>query len=69
VYDFEVHMGKETVKNVFPLGISGDIVLWLVDSLPKGQNYKVFMDNLFTSFSLTCALKEFGILALGTVRI
>ena len=69
VYYFEVYVGKGTVKNVSPLGISGDIVLRLVDGLPKGQNYKVFMDNWFTSFSLVCALKELGILALGTVRI
>ena len=45
VYDFEVYMGKGTVKNISPLGISGDIVLWLVDGLPEGQNYKLFMDN------------------------
>jgi len=62
-------MGKGTVKNVSPLGISGDIVLRLVDGLPKGQNYKKFMDNWFTSLSLMCALKEIGILALGTVRM
>ena len=67
VYDFEVYMGKGTVKNVSPLGISGDIVLRLVDGLPKGQDYKVFMDNWLTSFSLMCALKEIGILGLGTV--
>jgi hypothetical protein len=45
VYDFEVYMEKGTVKNVYPLGISKDIVLRLVDVLPKGQNYKVFIDN------------------------
>jgi len=61
--------GKGTVKNVCPLGISGDIVLQLFDGLPKGQNYKVFMDNWFTSFSLMCVLKKIGILALGTVRM
>ena len=38
----------------------------LIDSL---RGNKVFMDNWFTSFSLMCALKEIGILALGTVRI
>ena len=69
VYDFEVYVGKGTVKNVSPLGIGGDIVLHLVDGLPKGQNYEVFMDNWFTSFSLLYALKEIIILALGTVRI
>ena len=69
MYDFEVYMGKGTVKNVSPLGISGDIVLQLVDGLPEGQNYKLFMDNWFTSFSIICALKEIGILGLGTVRM
>ena len=42
VYDFEEYVGKGTVKNVSPLGISGDIVLRLVDGLPKGQNYSVY---------------------------
>ena len=65
----EVYVGKGTVKNNSPLGISGDIMLRLLDGLRKGQNYKVFTDNWFTSFSLMCALKEMGILALGTVRI
>ena len=69
VHNFEVYIGKGNVKNVSPLGISGDIVLWLVDGLPKGQNYKVLTDNWLTSFSLMCALKEIGILALGTVRM
>jgi hypothetical protein len=44
VYDFEVYVGKGTVQIVSPLGMRGD-VLRLVDGLPKGQNYKVFMDN------------------------
>jgi hypothetical protein len=44
-------------------------VLWLVDGLPKGQNYEVCVDIWFTSFSLMCTLKENGILAVGTVRI
>jgi len=69
LYDFEVYMGKGNVKNVSPLVISGDIVLRLVEGLPMGQNYKMFMDNWFTSFSLMCALKEIGILALGTKNV
>jgi hypothetical protein len=69
VCDSEVYVGKGTVKNNSPLGISGDIMLRLLDGLPKGQNYKVFTDKWFTSFSLVCVLKEMGILALGTVRI
>ena len=69
MYDFEVYMRKGTVKNVSPLGISGDIVLRLVDGLPKGKHYKLFMDNWFTPFSIKYALKEIEILALGTVRM
>ena len=49
--DFEVYVGKGTVKDVSSLGISGDIVSRLLDGLPKGKNYKVLMDNRFTSFS------------------
>ncbi|XP_050293814.1 piggyBac transposable element-derived protein 2-like [Anthonomus grandis grandis] len=29
VYDFEVYVGKGTIKNESTLGISGDIVVWL----------------------------------------
>jgi hypothetical protein len=60
---------KGTAENVSLLCIIGDLVLWLVDGLPKGQNYEVFLDNWFRSFSLLCAFKEIGILAVQTVRI
>ena len=69
LYGFEVYVGKGNVKNVSPLCISGNIVLQIADGLCKGQNYKMFMDNWFTSSNLICALKETGILALGTIRI
>jgi hypothetical protein len=48
---------KGTVENVFPACIIGDIVLWFVDGLPKGQKCEVFLDNWFRSFSLLCAFK------------
>ena len=38
--DFEVYMEKGTLKNVSPMGISGDS-LRLADGLAKGQNYSV----------------------------
>jgi hypothetical protein len=63
------YVGKRTVENVSPLYIIGDILLQLVDGLPEGQNYEVFMDSWFRSFSLLCAFKEIGILALRTARI
>ena len=37
VYDFEVYMGKGTVKNVSPPGINGDIVLRLVMVSLRGK--------------------------------
>ena len=35
VHNFEVYIGKGNVKNVSPLGISGDIVLRFVDGQSK----------------------------------
>ncbi|XP_049809319.1 piggyBac transposable element-derived protein 2-like [Schistocerca nitens] len=68
VYDFEIYRGKGTVHNDTGLGISGDIVIGLVEGLPKYKNFKVFTDNWFTSYNLISALKNYGILAVGTVR-
>lgn len=69
VYDFEIYVGKETIKNASSLGISGDIVIRLVENLPRNKNFKVFFDNWFTSYDLLVHLKEIGLLATGTVRI
>lgn len=69
VYDFEIYVGKGTIQNPTPLGLSGDIVIRLCENLPKQQNYKLFMDNWFNSFGLFRKLKSDGILACGTVRI
>ncbi|XP_049780478.1 piggyBac transposable element-derived protein 2-like [Schistocerca cancellata] len=68
VYDFEIYRGKGTVHNDTGLGISGDIVIRLVEGLPKYKNFKVFTDSWFTSYHLISALKNYGILAVGTVR-
>lgn len=68
VYDFEVYVGKGTVKDSV-LGISGDIVVRLIENLPKNKNYKIFTDNWFSSYDLFSNLKELGVLAAGTVRI
>ena len=67
IYDFEIYVGKGTVTTS-ELGISGDVVIRLAECLPKGRNFKLFFDNWFTSFRLICALKEVGILSVGTVR-
>lgn len=68
VYDFEIYVGKGTVPTETGIGISGDVVLRLVEGLPLNGNYKIFMDNWFTSHGLMVELKERGYLAVGTVR-
>lgn len=44
VHDFEVYVGKGTVRET-KLGISDDIVMRLVSIVPKNKNFKVFIDN------------------------
>ena len=67
-YDFEIYVGKGTVASETGIGISGDVVLRLTERLPVGENYKVFMDNWFTSYQLIVELKKKGLLSVGTVR-
>ena len=67
-YDFEIYVGKGTVASESGIGISGDVVLRLTEGLPVGENYKVFMDNWFTSYQLIVELKKKGLLSVGTVR-
>ena len=67
-YDFEIYVGKGTVASESGIGISGDVVLRLTEGLPEGENYKVFMDNWFTSYQLIVELKKKGLLSVGTVR-
>lgn len=69
VHDFEIYTGKSTLPPTEQdLGISGDVVLRLVENVPKNQNYKVAMDNWFNSYHLQCRLKLTGVLGIGTVR-
>ncbi|XP_047118206.1 piggyBac transposable element-derived protein 2-like [Schistocerca piceifrons] len=68
VYNFKIYRGKGTVHNDTGLGINGDIVIRLVEGLPKYTNFKVFTDNWFTSYNPIAALKNYGIFAVGTVR-
>jgi len=69
IYAFEIYIGKGTVIIESELGISGDIVLRLIEDLENHQNYKIFTDNWFTSYALLSKLKEKGFHASGTVRI
>lgn len=67
VYEFEIYVGKGTADKA-ELGISGDIVVKLCSNLPKNRNFKVYTDNWFSSYNLMVALKNLGILSVGTVR-
>lgn len=67
MYAFAIYVGKNTCKD-YGLGISGDIVISLVENVPTHQQFKVATDNWFSSLSLALALKERGILFVGTVR-
>lgn len=66
--NFEVYMGKTSSGSTSNLGISGDVVLRLCEDLPYNKNFKLYTDNWFSSYKLTCALKEKGILTVGAVR-
>ncbi|XP_049762394.1 piggyBac transposable element-derived protein 3-like [Schistocerca cancellata] len=50
------------------LGLTGDIVLALTETLPEKQRFKVFADSWFSSIPLAIALKERGIEFCGTIR-
>ena len=69
IYDFEIYQGK-TPHSTSPsvLGVTGDLVMRLCNTLLKHQNYKVYCDNFFTSLPLIRELRNQGILLLGTIR-
>ncbi|XP_049943210.1 piggyBac transposable element-derived protein 2-like [Schistocerca serialis cubense] len=67
MYDFEIYVGKNTCSDR-GLGLSGDIVLALTETLPEKQHFKVFADSWFSSIPLAIGLKERGIEFCGTIR-
>ncbi|KAL1424608.1 hypothetical protein MTO96_020012 [Rhipicephalus appendiculatus] len=69
IYGFDVYVGKKTISQPSELGISGDIVLKLTEPLPSHKGFKVAFDNWFTSHGLIVALKEKGLLSVGTARV
>jgi len=69
IHDFEIYVGKGTLPATGSgLGIIGDIVIRLLETVPKFKNYKVATDNWFNSYNLQCHLKFSGMLGIGTVR-
>ncbi|KAK2706353.1 hypothetical protein QYM36_016404 [Artemia franciscana] len=51
VYDTEISTGKRAIE-IFELGQGTDVVLPLVENLPKFMNFKLFFDNFYTGINL-----------------
>ncbi|KAE9521569.1 hypothetical protein AGLY_018033 [Aphis glycines] len=69
VHDFEIYVGKGTIQEShMGLGLSGDIVMRLLDCVPKFENHKVAFDSWFNSYALQCHSNFAGIQCIGTVR-
>lgn len=42
IHNFEIYVGKHTLSpSEHRLGVSGDVVMHLVDCVPQHENYKV----------------------------
>lgn len=54
--DFAVYEGGTGKKSL--LGMGGDVVVKLCETLPSDQNYKVFVENRFTSAPLVLSLLQ-----------
>ena len=70
VYDFEIYTGKAPSSQDEILGImmGGNVAHRLTKNLPYHQNFKLYFDNFFSSVTLMKFLKEYGILAVVTLR-
>lgn len=53
VYDFQIYCGAiQPVQGFQDIGASSNIVLKMVESVPRGKSYKLFFDNWFASLPL-----------------
>ena len=67
--DFDMYQGSTDGKRAkSEHGMSGDVVMKLASTLPRGQNYKIYADNFFTSVPLVQRLRGHGIHYTGTAR-
>ena len=67
VYDFEVYTGKN-MNLEGALGLSGNIVLRMVENLQPNCHFKVYFDNFFASPDLVDELSKKQIWSVGTIR-
>ena len=56
LYGFSVYEGKVQGQEIPECGVSGDIVLKLIKTLPKNAGFKIFAHNYFTSVPLVAKL-------------
>ena len=72
VVQFDPYQGAKSTgpqgKTSFTWGLGEKVVLDLLDVLPRGPCYHVFMDNFFTSMRLLKFLTHNNIKASGTLR-
>ena len=66
IYDFFIYAGARSAGTE-SCGAE-DVVLHLVEGVPKNKNFRIFFDNWFSTLSLLCELRNRGILATGTFR-
>ena len=70
VFLIHLHCGKFPKVAGFPdSGSTANRVLWLVQNVPRHQNYELYMDNYFNSIPLMNELRKKRILSMGTIRI
>nr|XP_029709669.1 piggyBac transposable element-derived protein 3-like [Aedes albopictus] len=68
LHDFDIYTGKSGEQPSGDWGISGDVVLKLVATLPEHKQVRIFGDNWFSSYSLAMELKNRGFQYTGTIR-
>ena len=67
VYDFEVYTAK-SMQLLGEFGVSGNVVLRLIQNLNAASNFKVFFDDWFSSVGLIKCLKQKNIWIVGIIR-
>ncbi|KAI8432589.1 hypothetical protein MSG28_013576 [Choristoneura fumiferana] len=70
-YDFEVYAGKHSgpPEGCPDLGVPGNVVQRLLKTVSHNLNFKIFVDNWYTSLPLMANLHKIGILPLGTIQL
>ena len=68
LHHFDVYQGSKGPQKKTDLGVGGNVVMAMTSNLETGKNFKIFADNLFSSLKLVKALRERGLLYVGTVK-